>query len=33
MVVDALSRLSMNNVAHVDDKKRDLVKDEHSMAF
>ena len=29
---DALSRLSMGSVAHVDEKRKDLVKDVHRLA-
>ena len=32
VLVDALSRLSMGSVAHVDEKRKDLVKDVHRLA-
>ena len=32
VVVDALSRLYMGSVAHVEEKRKDLVKDVHRLA-
>ena len=32
IVADALSRLSMGSVAHVEEKRKDLVKDVHRLA-
>lgn len=32
-MADALSRLSMGSVAHVEDGKRELVKDVHHLAY
>ena len=32
VVADALSRLSMGSVAHVEEKRKDLVKDVHRLA-
>ena len=32
IVVDALSRLSMGNLAHVEEERRELVKDIHHLA-
>ena len=32
MVADALSRMTMSNVSHVDEAKKNLVKDVHRLA-
>jgi len=32
VVVDALSRLEMGNVAHIDEEKKELVRDIHRLA-